>query len=109
VNKKDKEGRTALHFAMMRCDVEIALDFLHKGADVSAQDYVGVTPLMRAAKYGNVGVVLALLQRGANANEKDVRGKAALQYAEERPRDDSEEETYQRAQIVRALKAAGAK
>ncbi len=41
----------------------------------------GATPLMQAALDGNVMLVKALVNRGADVNIKDLRGENALQYA----------------------------
>ncbi|WP_144281755.1 ankyrin repeat domain-containing protein [Chryseobacterium echinoideorum] len=43
----------------------------------------GVTPLMTAAKYGNMDAAKNLLKRGANKNAKDNNGKTAKDYAVE--------------------------
>ncbi|MXS71728.1 ankyrin repeat domain-containing protein [Chryseobacterium binzhouense] len=43
----------------------------------------GVTPLMTAAKYGNMNAAKNLLKKGANKNAKDNDGKTAKDYASE--------------------------
>ena len=59
-------------------DVQAELDL---GADVTAADANGVTPLHIAALYGYVGVSGLLLDSGANPNARDDHGYAPLYYA----------------------------
>ncbi len=102
-------------------------NMLEKGADVNARDsdrntiafsepeamggriegtitattggVAGRTPLMIAARTGNVAVVKLLLAKGADVHARDATGKSALQLAEE----------AKNAQVVDLLKQAGAK
>jgi ankyrin repeat protein len=58
---------------------------LDKGADVNAKSGdQGRTPLIVAVLGGYTDIVRALLERGADINEKDNSGKTALELAEER-------------------------
>ena len=68
-----------------------------------AKSVEGETALIIAAARGDRGIVRALLERGARVNEKDIKGKTALDYAE----DISDEK--RKAEIARLLKQAGAK
>ncbi len=55
---------------------------LKKGADVNAPDTKGFTPLMAAADKGFTPIVQLLLEKGADANEKEPKqGKTALMLA----------------------------
>lgn len=49
------------------------------GANVDPPE-AGDTPLMFAVKWGRFAAAKALLERGANANFKDAKGKTALHY-----------------------------
>jgi ankyrin repeat protein len=49
--------------------------------DVNTLGKNGHTPLMDAAKEGNLELVADLLRRGANVNAKSDKGKTALHYA----------------------------
>jgi ankyrin repeat protein len=59
----------------------------------------GRTPLMIAARAGNIEIVQALLAKGADVNAKDSEGKTALELAKERGD----------AKVVELLKQSGAK
>ena len=51
------------------------------GADINGPDIVGWTPLLWAAKTGNVGVTELLLERGVLVDHVDIDGNAALHVA----------------------------
>jgi ankyrin repeat protein len=82
VNGAQGDGMTALHWAALNGNVEIAQMLLYAGANVKATTRIGsYTPLFMAAKTGNSKVVDALLTAGANANEKGTTGMNALMMA----------------------------
>jgi len=93
VNGRDKEGRTALHNAIIShaplCHVEKLVEVLvNGGVDVNAQDSVGCTALHYVfAESGRVeylhskNLLSKLLASPANANIKDIHGRTALHYA----------------------------
>ena len=84
VHHRAKQGHTALHVAVLnRKDQSISLskeqeeelitiaranvdNLLGAGADIDAQDALGVSPLMMAVQYNNKEMVEHLLARGAN-------------------------------------------
>jgi len=51
------------------------------GADLNCCSHDGITPLMRAARYGHVEVVRALVHEGADRERKDADGCTALMWA----------------------------
>ena len=51
------------------------------GADINSPDIVGWTPLLWAAKAGNLGVAELLLERGALTDHVDIDGNSALHVA----------------------------
>ena len=87
VNAKDNEGDTPLIRASKLCKKPKVFDlFLKAGAKINAQNNDGMTALMNAAEYycgdiSNVEAIKYLLDKGANPNIKDNKGKTALDYA----------------------------
>jgi len=71
---------------------------LGAGADPNARLRGGETPLMTAARTGNLGPVRALLARGADVNARERRGQTSLMWAS----------AEGHAEVVRALLRAGA-
>lgn len=54
---------------------------LDKGANVNARGFEGTTPLIEAARLGDVETIKLLLSRGADISAKDDEGKTALDIA----------------------------
>ena len=87
VNVPGKEGKTALHYAIDRCDVscEVLSCLIKNGANVNAYSGDGYTPLMKAIIHNNViqksHVVTYLIEHGANVDLQDKNGKTALHHA----------------------------
>ncbi|HEX5887734.1 MAG TPA: ankyrin repeat domain-containing protein [Pyrinomonadaceae bacterium] len=80
-NAKNRWDETALMFANTAAKVKL---LAAKGADLEAKDQEGRTALMKAASRGDVGVVGALVENGANVNAVDSKGSNALFYALDR-------------------------
>jgi ankyrin repeat protein len=57
---------------------------LEKGADPTAQDKDGKTPLHFASEWGNVEDIQMLLERGADPTTQDKDGKTPLHSASEK-------------------------
>ena len=70
---------TALHIAR---DSKTADFLIQHGADFEAKDALGQTPLMYAAKRGNLEVAQCLIENGAKIESKDKNGSTALYLAE---------------------------
>ncbi len=69
VNAAQGDGMTALHWAAMKNDAELAQMLVYAGANVKATTRLGGnTPLVIAARNGNAPVVEVLLKAGADAN-----------------------------------------
>lgn len=88
------DGGTPLMYADKLDVVKI---LLKRGADVSAQDYSGMTALISASAEGRSSIVAELLKHGANVNQKDRAGKTALTWAIER----------RQYEIIHILKSSG--
>src|SRR5205809_1748529 len=82
VNGAQGDGMTALHWAAMKNDAELAETLLYAGANVRAKTRLGdYTPLVLAAKNGNAAVMPALIAAGADVNSKTSNGTTPLMFA----------------------------
>jgi len=73
-------GQTALMWAISQRHSEVARLLLEHGADIQARSTTGFTPLLFAAREGDVESARILLDKGANANDAvpiSERSKAA--------------------------------
>ena len=75
-NEADREGWTALHFAVQNNDREIAAMLLNAGASASVVDLNGNSPLFRAvfSSKGDKGCVMLLLSAGADPDQVNNHG-----------------------------------
>ena len=79
---QDHYGRTALHHACRAGNLEnVSLMFQIEDINVNVVTRAGVTPLMMAAKSGNVEVVAACLNANMNPFPKDGLGNDVKYYA----------------------------
>ena len=81
VNEPDRNGRTALHGAVLDRSLEMVALLLRYGADVNAQDRDGWTPLHRAAADGQIDIAKALLGASAKVDASDTYGNTPLMRA----------------------------
>ena len=73
VNEAQGDGTTALHWAAIKGDAEMAQMLIYAGANVRATTRIGAyTPLYLAAKGGYSDVVAALLAGGRRCQGGDV-------------------------------------
>jgi len=133
VNAAQGDGMTALHWAAMKNDAELARMLVYAGANLKATTRLGAnTALIIAARNGNAGVIDVLLQAGADAKTPTTTGTTALMLAaasgsvegvkallaagaEVDAKEQSMQQTalmfaaaYSRVEVMKALVAAGA-
>ncbi len=81
VDAAQKDGSTALHWAVYRRDLE-ALDLLLRaGAKPNVVNRTGATPLAMAALDGSPAVIDRLLKAGADAKAVGPNGETTVMYA----------------------------
>src|SRR6187401_1081091 len=82
VNAAQGDGMTALHWAALNGDVEIAKMLLYAGANLKATTRLGAyTPLSMAAKAGNSAIVGEMLKAGADPKAAGANGLTPLMMA----------------------------
>src|SRR5262245_20022704 len=82
VNGAQGDGMTALHWAAMKNDGELAQMLLFAGANVRATTRIGAyTPLLLAAQHGNAAAIDALVKGGADVNARTANGTTPLMFA----------------------------
>ena len=74
-------GATALHWAVHRNDLEAAALLIDAGADVSAANVFGATPVWLAAENGSAAMLERLLAAGALPNVALTNGETPLMTA----------------------------
>lgn len=81
---QDNEGRTLLLRAVEERHEDAVKHLLAAGADPNVRGIIASTPLMQAARLGDVGIVKLLLDSGANPNDRDKDGNTSLMVARHR-------------------------
>ncbi len=76
----DKDGMTALHYAIQNRMEDLAVWLIDKGVNVNAQNKLDQTPLMIAMEKGLKKVAIHLIRARADASITDVNGKKAIDY-----------------------------
>lgn len=80
-NLKNRNGMSALHWAVVDGDIAAVRMCLAQGDDIHAQDRDGRTPLFQSVADGNVAISSQLIQAGANVNEQDKKQETPLHFA----------------------------
>jgi ankyrin repeat protein len=82
VNAAQGDGMTALHWAALNGDAELASLLLYAGANVGAKTRIGgYTPLHLAAQVGHASVIAPLIASGAQVGALTTTGATALMHA----------------------------
>jgi ankyrin repeat protein len=82
VNAAQGDGMTALHWAALNGDAEIAQMLLYAGANVGAKTRLGgYTPLHLAAQVGNASVIAPMIAAGASVSVVTSTGATPLMEA----------------------------
>ncbi|EAX83563.1 ankyrin repeat protein, putative [Trichomonas vaginalis G3] len=81
INEKDKDRKTALHYAAENNNKEIAEFLISHGANIYEKSKYEKTSLHYATENNNKEMVEFLISHDANINEKDENEKTALHYA----------------------------
>ena len=82
VNAAQGDGMTALHWAALNGDADMASMLLYAGANVGAKTRLGgYTPLHLAAQVGNAAVIAPLIAAGAQVGALTSTGATALMQA----------------------------
>ncbi len=81
VNAREDDGATALDWAAMRCNVEIAAMLLKAGANPNLKNEQGIGALNLAITNGSTAIVQLLLDKGADANLAREDGETPLMTA----------------------------
>jgi ankyrin repeat protein len=82
VNASQGDGMTALHWAAVKGDGELAQMLVYAGANVKATTRIGAyTPLYLAAKGGYASVVATLIAAGADIKAETANGTTPLMIA----------------------------
>jgi uncharacterized protein len=82
VNAAQGDGMTALHYAAVNGDAELAQMLLYAGANVGAKTRIGgYTPLHLAAQVGNANVIAPLVAAGSQVSSLTGTGATALMHA----------------------------
>ena len=77
----NKYGRTALHMALGKGNIETVNLLLARGAAMKSLDDSGITPLYYAAIGGNKDCLLAVLRSGVDVNQQNIKNETALHVA----------------------------
>lgn len=76
----DEDKNTKLHDLAARNQIEAIKPILQAGCKLDAENFLGWTPLMMAARNGNFQIVKMLIEYKADATRKNAYGKSPLEW-----------------------------
>lgn len=82
IKSRYEQGKTPLHLASQKGDVELMKLFIFSGIDVQATDASGNTPLHLSLRWNHLDAVKLLLSFGAEVNCRNWFGRTPLHEAE---------------------------
>ena len=74
LEKVDKQGRTALHYACRAGNLQTLRMLIQQDVNIEARTQGGVTPLMAGIQSGAIHIVNELVTAGCNPMSEDVLG-----------------------------------
>ncbi len=83
LNKRDKDGWTALMLAALNNHRVTSKTLIEAGADLNIADPLGMTALMAASVAGNKPLVAFMVKSGADIEQEDTVGETAEYMAEQ--------------------------
>ena len=98
LNEVDKEGWTALHWAISFSNKELINTLISSGISIHTKDNDGSTPLHLASRFGKNNEVKLLIENGAKINVPDKFGRTPLHRAAK----------FGNVKTIRLLMSAGA-
>ncbi len=81
LNNAGPEGKTALHLAVEKANIDAIQKLVQMGADLCVRDFTGKTALHLAVEKANIDAIQKLVQMGADLCVRDFTGKTARDYA----------------------------
>ena len=83
LHRRDADGATLLHSCCLHSAVNCLGLLVGMGVDIDAVDtaYLGMTPLITAARIGEADICRILVRNGANVRAVDCHGDTALHHA----------------------------
>lgn len=83
IDYQNKDGQTALHYAVLYGSYPITKFLLQAGAEVDCMDHLNRTPLHLAAQNDNVRIVQLLIEYDANPMIQDNNNKVPRDYTQD--------------------------
>lgn len=102
LNKRDKDGKSALDIAAMLGRKELVRELVERGAEINSQTKKGYTALHRAASWGHPECLRVLVANGADLQLRNAHGERAREAAA-RYQKDSCVDYLDRAEAQKAL------